>query len=327
MLLKLIISIDMDLIQSFVFTIGRCGLGRYEQRILMKIVEHAQQSLAGKLIKNNLTQWQHDYDNVLLSFPVRDLMLDNDKHYERVFDAAEKLMSKKFSFQSASGNWFATPIIYNVYHAAGSGVLSFYVARRIFDVILDFSKGFRQFSLSQALQIPSPYACRLFALMSGQSVPLTLSIDELKKMFGVEEKYSQTADFIKKCIEPSKVILDDLGLTSFSYTRKFEGRKVTALSFCPIRRYVADANKEAAKISTSIYVAKELTLYMMRVGGFSLRELGAHKVMLDEFSKIPAAYEILADVINRAQMRGKSKGYIISALRSELDAYKRHLQA
>lgn len=317
----------MDLIQSFVFTVGRCGLGRYEQRILMKIVEHAQQSLAGKLIKNNLTQWQHDYDNVLMSFPVRDLMLDNDKHYERVFDAAEKLMSKKFSFQSASGDWFATPIIYNVYHAAGSGVLSFYVARRIFDVILDFSKGFRQFSLSQALQIPSPYACRLFALMSGQSVPLTLSIDELKKMFGVEEKYAQTADFIKKCIEPSKVILDDLGLTSFSYTRKFEGRKVTALSFCPIRRYVQDANKEAAKISTSIYVTKELTLYMMRVGGFSLRELGAHKVMLDEFSKIPAAYEILADVINRAQMRGKSKGYIISALRSELDEYKRHLQA
>ena len=198
MLLKLIISIDMDLIQSFVFTVGRCGLGRYEQRILMKIVEYAQQSLAGKLIKNNLTQWQHDYDNVLLSFPVRDLMLDNDKHYERVFDAAERLMSKKFSFQSASGDWFATPIIYNVYHAAGSGVLSFYVARRLFDVILDFSKGFRQFSLSQALQIPSPYACRLFALMSGQSVPLTLSIDELKKMFGVEEKYAQVEKEIKR---------------------------------------------------------------------------------------------------------------------------------
>lgn len=314
----------MDLIQSFVYTIGRSAMTLYEQRLMLKIVEYAQQETSGKIIKNSLYQWQHDYDNVLLAVPMRDILSDGSQHYARVLEAAHRLMRRTFTYKnSETGDWFSTPIIYNVTHDAGSGIVSFYVARRIFDVILDFSKGFRQYNIEQAISLPSPYACRLFALMSGQTSPLTISVNDLKAMFGVEEKYKQTADFIKKVIIPAQTALDNKGCTSFAFNRVYTGNKVTAITFHPIRREVKTKEQEAAKIATSIYISRELSLYMMRVGGFSMRELGSHKVLLDEFSKIPSAYEILADVINRANTKGKSKGYVIAALRSELDSFRR----
>ena len=61
----------------------------------------------------------------------------------------------------------------------------------------------------------------------------------------------------------------------------------------------------------------------MRVAGFTLKELSAHKVLLAEFAKINEAMAILADICNRAAKRGRKKGWIISAIRSELDSFKR----
>lgn len=313
----------MELIQSFVYSISRVKLNLYEQRILLKIVEHAQSRLKGLVIAKNLEQWQHDFDNVKMIIPIKDLLTEGSQHYSHVRLAAKSLMKREFEYQdSQTGNWFASPLIYNVEHNARSGVITFYVARKVFDVILDFTKGFRQYSLETALRIPSPYASRLYSLMCGQASPLRFEIPALKRMFGVEDKYDQTADFIKKVIEPSRKLLDEQGCTSFTYSRVKEGQKVVALLFFPVKRDQPSPEQKAAKISTSLYLSKEMQIFLIQHGGFTLRELSAHKVMIDEFAKIPNAVEILNEVLNRAITRGKTKGYIINAMRSELNEFK-----
>ena len=269
--------------------------------------------------------WNVDEDNLAISVAMRDILSDGDQHYERVMDAFQRLMTRRFSvIDSSNGSWFSTPIVYNVTHDARSGVVHFYVAAKLMGAILDFSKGYRQYSIDTALALPSPVAVRMYILMCGCSSPLTFSVDNLKSMFGVDDKYKQTADFIKKVIEPARKILDDENVTSFHFERIKTGTKVTALKFYPIRRDVKSDNQLAAKISTSIYLNKDLQLYLMRVAGFSLRELSAHKVLLAEFAKINEAMAILADICNRAAKRGRSKGWIISAIRSELDSFKLH---
>ena len=142
-------------------------------------------------------------------------------------------------------------------------------------------------------------------------------------MFGMEDKYKQTADFIKKVIIPAQKVLDCAAVSSFHFERIKTGTKVTALKFYPVRREKKTENQLAAKISTSIFLDKDLQLYLMRVAGFSLKELSAHKVLLAEFAKINEAMAILADICNRAAKRGRTKGWIISAIRSELDSFKR----
>lgn len=314
----------MDIVQSFLFSIGRCPLSLYEQRIMCVIVKHASIYRLDKKMKSQLFKWNLNNEDVNITLAVRDILSDDNKHYDRVLSSCLSLMSRTFSiYDPDSRSWFATPIIYNVLHHSGSGLIRFFVSAKLMAAIVDFRKGYRQYSLEVALNLPSPFAVRFYIIMAKSNSPLVYSIDELKAMFGMEDKYKQTADFIKKVVIPAQKVLDCAAVSSFHFERIKTGTKVTALKFYPVRRDKQSENQLAAKISTSIFLDKDLQLYLMRVAGFSIRELSAHKVLLAEFAKINEAMAILADICNRAAKRGRSKGWIISAIRSELDSFKR----
>lgn len=313
----------MQLIQSFIYSLTRVRLSLYEQRILLKVVEHAQIRLKGMLIKDHLERLTHDFDNVQIIVPIKELLDDGNQHYRHVHDAAMALMRREFQFyNSESRTWFATPVIYNVEHRDKSGLIKFYVSRVLFDIILDFTKGYRQYDLKTALSIPSPYASRLYSLMCGQDKPLRMGIKALKEMFGVVEKYSQTADFIKKVIEPSKRLLDAQGCTSFTYARVKEGQKVVALLFYPVKRDEPSKRQQVAKQSVGWYLSKEVRFWLMAKAHFTLRELGAHKELLEEFCRMPDAVATIMAIYERFLSGGKSKGYIIAAMRSSVAEFK-----
>lgn len=314
---------DMQLVQSFIYSISRVPLSLYEQRLLLKVVEHAQIRLKGLLIKDHLERISHDFDNVQIIVPIRELLDEGNQHYSHVHKAAVSLCSRNFGFyNSESRTWFNTPVIYNVEHRDGSGLIKFYVSRVLFDIILDFSKGYRQFNLKTALSIPSPYASRLYSLMCGQEYPIAFSIKQLKEMFGVTEKYKQTADFIKKVIEPSKKILDAQGCTSFTYSRKKEGIKVTGILFFPVKREEGEKSRLIAKTSVGWFLSKELRYYLVTQAHFSMRELGAHKELLEEFCKLPDAVAKIMAIYDRFLAGNKNKGYIIAAMRSAVAEFK-----
>lgn len=313
----------MQLVQSFIYSISRVPLSLYEQRLLLKVVEHAQIRLKGMLIKDHLERISHDFDNVQIVVPIRELLDEGNQHYSHVHDAAISLCKRNFGFyNSESRTWFNTPVIYNVEHRDKSGLIKFYVSRVLFDIILDFSKGYRQFDLKTALTIPSPYASRLYSLMCGQDTPLRFSIQQLKEMFGVTEKYKQTADFIKKVIQPSKVALDKMGCTSFTYARCKEGTKVVGLLFFPVKRAVDEKPKLMAKVNVGWFLSKELRYYLITMAHFSTRELGAHKELLEEFAKLPDAVSRIMQIYDRFLAGNKNKGYIIAAMRSAVSEFK-----
>lgn len=313
----------MQLIQSFIYSITRVRLSLYEQRILLKVVEHAQIRLKGMLIKDHLERLNHDFDNVQICVPIKELLDDGNQHYHHVHSAAVSLCSRTFEFyNSESRTWFATPVIYNVEHRDKSGLLTFYVSRVMFDIILDFTKGYRSYNLKTALSIPSPYASRLYSLMCGQDQPIRFQIKQLKEMFGVTDKYGQTADFIKKVIEPSKRILDAQGCTSFTYSRVKEGVKVVALLFFPVRRQEDVEHREFSKAPVGVFLTKELRYYLMAKAHFSVRELGAHKELIAEFAKLPDAVAAIMAIYDRFLQGNKNKGYIIAAMRSAVAEFK-----
>lgn len=314
----------MDLIQSFVYSASRAKLSVYEQRIMMKISEHAQSIVKGVVIKDNLNQWQHDFENVFFSIKARDLMTENSQHYEYVYQAVRDLQKRQVEFLSSDGKtWFCTPILYNAKVVKGSGAIQFYVSRTVFDVILDFSKGFRKYDLEIAFSIQSPFAARMYVLMNGSKRPLTIKIEDLKKMFGVSGKYGQTADFIKKVIVPARDYLDSLNCNSFTYSRQFSGKKVTALTFFPVVRTDESKKSQMAKTAVRFILPKELAILLIQWAGFTVKELSAHKQLLDDFAHLPGCYQILQEIINRAKNRGKEKGYIIAALRSEIEEFNK----
>lgn len=318
----------MDLIQSFIYSTARAKLSVYEQRIMMRIVEHAQSIVKGVVLKDVLHKWRHEFDNVFFSLRARDIMSDGSQHYEYVYKAVSDLAERKVEFyDNVREEWFSTPLVYNARVVKGSGTVQFYVSRTVFDVILDFSKGYRKYDLEVALSIQSPFAARMFVLMNGTKRPLTFQISALKKMFGVGDRYDQTADFIKKVIEPAKKYLDDLDVNSFTYSRIRGGKKITALTFFPVVRCDDSKKTQLAKTAVGYVMPKEIKILLMGYAGFTLKELGAHKALLEDFAKLPGCYQILQEIISRAKNRGKEKGYIIAALRSEVFEFLNAQQA
>lgn len=314
----------MEIVQSFIYSVSRVQLSLYEQRILLKVIEHAQMVLKGKLVKNCLFRMEHDLDNVKIEVPVRYILSEGSKHYEDIKEAAIKLMGRRFEFWDSKTNaWYSSPLIYNVAYVQGSGLLSFYVSKMLYDVALDFTKGFCRYDLETALSLPSPYAVRLYALVSGQSQPIVYKIDALKKMFGVENKYKQTRDFLLKVIDPAKRLLDRAECNSFTYSKIKDGNKVTAICIAPLKRRQLTADELAAKVSLKRLVDNEILIVMISYMGFTTKEIAAHKVLLHQFCELPYATDVIYNIERRFRKGKKSKGYVIAAIRDEVDNYKR----
>lgn len=313
----------MEIVQSFIYSVARVKLGLYEQRILLKVIEHAQIVLKGKLIKNMLFRMEHDLDNVKIDLPVRYIMQDGSKHYELIKDAARSLMGRRFEyFDTRCNAWYSSPLIYNVAYVQGSGLLSFYVSKMLFDVALDFTKGFCKYDLETALNLSNPHAVRLYALLSNQTKPIRFTIEDLKKMFGVQDKYKQTRDFIKKVIDPAKQCLDAAGCNTFEYSRVWDVRKVVQLQFKPIRTRKETAEELAAKINMKRLVDQEILVVMISYMGFSTKELSAHKILLNKYCKLPFAQENIYSIERRFRKGKKNKGYVIAAIRSEVESWE-----
>ena len=317
----------MKITQSFVFSVARGATSLYEMRIIFRVVEYAQPVLKGLYLAQNLTQLSHNYDNVKISIPINTIIVNTSHNYEKVYEACRNLMTRLFEIYDASNqSYFATPIIYNFSMIKGEGILHFYVARRVFDAILDLRRGYCQFEMNIANCIQSSNAARMYIIMCSQPGPISFTIDYLKQMFGVQNKYKQTRDFIKRVIEPAKKELDNMCVCSFAFEPIKTGQKVTSIQFTPIHRREHTAEELAAMIPVSAMIDTELKIFLINAFGFTVKELGAHKVMLEQFSKIPYKYDILYSLRDRVRRKKRSKGYVIEAMRGELATFKERLK-
>lgn len=307
----------MEITQSFLLSITRVRLSLYEQRILTKIVEHGQTAIQGysplqyKHIKN-------PFNNEVVKVPIRYILSDKTKDYNKVIEACLALMNRKFEFYDpTSKTYYADTCIHNVKHVKGSGEVSFMVSRILFEVMLNFQLGYKKYDLEEALSLPTPYAVRLYVLLNGQTKPIIWDIEQLKKMFGVEDKYTQTRDFIKKVIEPARVALVNNRCNNFTYSRVTEGRKVVALRFFPVKVTKEDSEMYGELTREQLTQIVACRTMLANDMGFTWKEINANKTTTEQFAKLIGAVDRLYSIMQRAQRKGMDKGYIIAAMKSE----------
>ena len=315
----------MQLVQSYIFSVCRSSLTLYEQRIVLRIVEFAQTMLADVTMRDVVGSQMAVDDNVKVTLSLRDIMCDDGsaKHYEYVRAAFSSLLSRKVEFWDSDKKvWYGSSIIYNCSIVKASGKASFYVSRVFLCALLDFTKGYCQYDLQVALSLKSPYSVRLFMLLCNQSHPVEFSIDQLKRMLCQDPgAYNQSADFIKRVVEPSRKELDAKGCNSFTIT-KISGayNKTVALIFHPVKRNKADNLR--AQVSTARLIDRHLWIILSSQANFSYRELSAHKKLWESFQQVPDCLSICLDIVARARAAGKAKGWIIQAIRAETEKFK-----
>jgi len=214
---------NKDLIESYKLTTVRDRIGIYGQRLILRLVEFATAEGATKGLDfksgKDLRQVEISEDLFYkrITMPLEYITGDSDNR-SKPRKSIIALMQEIIEAEDEDGDWFAFPFL--SFAQVKQGDLTVEVRKELWQVFMDFRKGFRRFELQAALQMKSTYSLRIYKLMSEQNNidHLDFQLDELKKMLGVGKKYPRAYDFFKYVLDPAKEELDRMAPWSFSYS-------------------------------------------------------------------------------------------------------------
>lgn len=325
--------VPRNIIESYVLSEARYNLGIYAQRLLYRLLESAQKYIydidfqdGSSSRQVEIGQWG-DADVVL---PVRSILYgDDDRNYDKARNAIEELMGKFITYDDGE-TYRATQILNEVEMSRLKGRMIIRVNRNLWKAMLDFSKGYRMIDIETVLKLRSGYSMRLYSLVCTSKTPLTFTIDQLRKMWELENKYTSTKDFIRNTIDVAKEELDRISQYSFDYTLNAsksdpvnQGRrgrlKVTSITFHPVQRIINLKTKDLRKqVAPSMMIGQEATMMLKNKFGFDSKGIQNNIAVFDAASKnidLLAFLEKIAPVALRAR---NPQGYVVGALRKHL---------
>ena len=336
---------NKDLIESYKLTTVRDRIGIYGQRLILRLVEFAtaEGATQGLDFKS-----KHDIRRIevglwgerSITMPLTDLM-GSSENYSAVKRSVRALQKELIEYEEEDGAWVCFPFLGKVRIDAGQ--LTVKVEPELWQVFMDFRKGFRRYELQAALQLKSTYSLRLYKLVSEQrdlkEGYLDFQLDELKKMLGVADKYRLAKDFGKWVLEPAKDELDRVAPWSFTYSwltsRKVASGRAAIVGvrffpkFQPEHRDPDLMAKQASRMhSGNNPLVKGLTLQQQQIlikhYGFTYKGMNTPKnaAVLDAAVKNLDLTTWLLDIMPRVkdEQPDNVPGFIIGCLRRELRA-------
>ncbi len=311
------------MIQSYLVTAARYDFSVYEKRIIYRLVEVCQCALegqklnAGFRINNLLYEEMKEVEMPIAAF----LKDENDENYKRAKQALFDLNNKIMEYEDDE-IWKPMRII-EMPKLVKKGSVKFVLHKEIYDSLLNFSKGFRRFELKTAMEFESVYAMRFYELLSGKSEPITYSVDDLKIMFHLEDKYKQINDFLKRVIIPAQKELSEKAAFSFTFTPVKHGKKVISLTFFP---YLIpdnmDEDLERKRLERELSLRWSLDkIYVDYLKQNYLFENDEIRNNLDTLKKAAGSMDLLNFLAQKrrvAAQKKSPKGWIIGAIKKEL---------
>lgn len=331
---------NKDIVVSWIYTWShQQEMSINEQRVVLRILEQCQNQLKGIKIKDNLRQIDHDLFTVTLKMPVSDAFFSDYKPKD-VEDTLRTLSHRSFEYKNYdTDEWWMCDFIESPHVKYRTGMMEFRVDNKLWDVFLNFTKGYREFELNKALALPTTYSLRFYMLMSNQKRPFDITIEKLKKWLGIDDKLYKDKNgkdridhLEERVIKPSKKALDESCPWTFDYLKIRESpnnkrSKVTGFKFIPVPQPQfrdPDLEKEnlIPQISASRLIDEHVYDYMTQSIGFTAAELNKNKELLIK------ACEVVPDFIGElARLKGTSrekynpKGYIIASIKGMVQDY------
>ena len=317
----------MQIKQSYIMTIARAKLSLYEQRLLIKCVQSGQKVIDRYPLGAIRKPLEHDYNAVEIEVSMRELC-EGCEHYEYIIEAAKSLTRKNFTYIAPDGSWVTFAWVMRATHRKRTGKVYLLLDKHFYDCLYNFSKGYSQYDLERALNYKHPQTMRLYALLNGQTRPITYTIEQLKSITGTEGLYAKTNDFVRKIIVPAYKETKDGDYGNYwEYTYYKQGQKIVGITFTPIVR--AEVKALEASIGEIVkWLPKDFTQLLLSHGGFTTWQITCNKALLHDLSLLPNGLEIILAVIQRARRKRPSnmQGYIINALKGEVKDYAKAIK-
>lgn len=322
--------VNKDQIQSYIMTTAKYDFSVYEKRILYRLVEMAQSELQGIRFSDNCRKIEHTlFDTVHITMPIASLLNnETDENYTRIKKAILSLQRKIFTYEDEK-EWRSISIVALPKIEKRSSTVSFQIDSHVWDCCLDFSKGFRKFELVTAMKFKSVYSMRFYELLSGQKTKLIYSLEQLKEMFQVQNKYKLTADFIRYVIDPAKKELDEDSPYSFEWSANKEGKKIVSFNFYPIfkpENRDSELYKKELQKQTGLSwdLNRQMISYLKKSLDFSDKEIKNNRdLFITAQMELPDIMTELAILKGKSRNKTNSKGWIINSLKGKLNDNKK----
>lgn len=311
-----------EVVQSYIATTAMYDFNVYEKRVLYNLVKLAQSQIEGVKLAENLFKIDHSLKGFLLiELPISYFLTDkDDKNHTRIKAALKSLHQKTFTYKDEEV-WECFSIIANPKIKLRSSMVSFIVNTKVWDVLLDFSRGFARYDFNVAFTLESSYSMRFYELLASQTDPIVYSIDSLRKIFNLEGKYALTKDFIKYVINSAKGELDRKSPMTFEYTCIKEGKKIDRIMFFPVRQSDKESPNSFYRSTLRKYSSAALTReekQMLTDIGFSETGIRNNLALFVECQKhLDFLYE-LAMIKAKSRTKRNPCGWCISSLVGKL---------
>ena len=315
---------NKDVIQSYILTVSKYDFNVEEKRIMFRLIELVQKHIEGQKIDPNFSISKTLYGDREVVMPVAKFLKgENDENYTRVKKALTRLRNKTIEYEDNKVwkiiGFIEKPKFYK------KGYVKFELQPEIYDALFNFSKGFRKYELKTIMLFESHYTMRFYELFSGQKKPITYSIDNLKIMFKIEDKYKKTNDFFKRVIDSAKKELDAKSPYSFEYKKIKDGRKIVAIKFYPVyhpqnRDPELERKELQKKTSLQWDLDPMLINYLKHNFLFTTDEI-KHNIGL--FKSANSSIDLMfffSTMRVKCESKQNPKGYLINALKKELES-------
>lgn len=325
--------INKDVIQSYIITTARYDFSVYEKRILFRLIEMCQFQLEGKKLDKHFHLERNLFGDYIVSVPISAFLNgEDDEHYARVKQALKDLRNKTIEYEDDK-EWKLIGLIEKPKFEK-RGVAHFEIQPEIYDAIFNFSKGFRRYELETVMSFNSVYAMRMYELISNQETLKPYSIDKLKLMFKVQDKYTLTADFIRRVIDAAKTELDEKSPYSFTYKTDSQkgSKKITSIQFFPYKTKNVDETLEKSRLEKQVSIGfsldRSVINYLKENFLFETDEIKHNRDLFEEADKSFDLINLLAGKKRAAHAAKKGpQAYVIGILRGELKKLKEKKEA
>ncbi|MDH0675595.1 MULTISPECIES: replication initiation protein [Empedobacter] len=320
---------NKEILQSYILTTAKYDYTVYEKRILYRIIEVLQELIIQKTLNKkydlNITD-KKDFD---FSIPLSSFLKDEyDENYTRAKQALESLNNKIIKYEDED-TWAIINLIERpeIVKRHNNSIAKFRLHPHIAECFLDFSKGYKKYELKVAMQFESVFSMRFYELFSNQKKPINFSIDRLKEMFQVTDKYKLTADFIKRVIDPAKKELDKCSPYTFHYEQIKTGRKITGIRFIPIHQPQFDDPELKKKhlnkqMSNRWFIPKNIEDYLIYNFNFTDKELNNNlnlfEVLYNNLTE-ESLLDFLVELREPSSYADNQKAFIIGALKKKME--------
>lgn len=319
------------IIQSYKLSTIRQNFGLYGQRTLLRIVEMIQEHISGlsfsdgRDIRKIDTSINTDlWGDKIITMDLRDICPEGITKFEPVREELKSVKQLEFEYEDDK-TWVVMSFINKIVVDKGIWKAELHISKDVWQAAMDFSKGFRRIEMEKAMQFQSKYSLRFYELFAGQTTPLTFTVEYLKQMFGLKDRYYTTPMFVKRVIVTAKKELDAISPYTFDFVQNFEdpdgpGRpSVKSITFFPIRQLKHHTGmNDAGKASTSTVLGSEL--YQLLKNKFGFTDPGIKNNMpLFFYAKQKIDLLSFLNKIAPKALRAKSTpGYAINSVKLEL---------